>query len=40
MNIVSFWGGYLDDYWDKDVLESSESFYETMNDPDRKRWSR
>ena len=35
MNIVSVWGGYLDDYWDKDVLESSESFYETMNDPDR-----
>ncbi|MBQ6229890.1 MAG: hypothetical protein IJJ74_02100 [Eubacterium sp.] len=35
MNIVSVWGGYLDEYWDEDVLESSESFYETMNDSDR-----
>ena len=35
MNIVSVWGGYLNDYWDAEVLESSESFYETMNDPDR-----
>jgi len=35
MNIVSVWGGYLYDYWGEDVLESSESFYETMNDPDR-----
>jgi hypothetical protein len=29
------WGGYLDDYWDEEVLENSESFYETMNDSDR-----
>ena len=35
MNIVSVWGGYLDDYWDEEVLENSESFYETMNDSDR-----
>ncbi len=35
MNIVSVWGGYLADYWDEDVLESGESFYETMNDSDR-----
>lgn len=35
MNIVSVWGGYLEDYWDEDILESSESFYETMNDLDR-----
>ncbi len=35
MNIVSVWGGYLADYWDEDVLKSSESFYEIMNDSDR-----
>jgi len=35
MNIVSVWGGYLDDYWREDVLASEEAFYGVMNDPER-----
>ena len=35
MNIVSVWGGFLNDYWYEDVLASEEAFYSTMNDPER-----
>lgn len=35
MNIVSVWGGYICDYWEKEILKNKDKFYEVMNDPDR-----